>query len=90
MSQAHKEGLAIVEPPEDIPRRIYAVACSHCPSAHYPPDPEAQGIAALPKEERIRHVFRCAWRGAALCKGVCDELGVTEADLDHPDLGRAR
>lgn len=74
----------------EVPRRIYREACSHCPSAHYPPDPEAQDIAALPKEERIRYVFRCAWRGMALCKGVCDELGVTEADLDHPDLGKAR
>jgi hypothetical protein len=79
----------VVKPPEDIPRRIYAVACSRCPSAHYPPDPEAQDIAKLPKEERIRHVFVCGWRRGALCKGVCDELGVTDADLDHPDLGRA-
>jgi hypothetical protein len=80
----------VINPPEDIPRCIHAVACSHCPSAHYPPDPEAQDIAQLPKDERIRHVFVCAWRGGALCRGVCDELGVTEADLDHPDLGRAR
>lgn len=76
--------------PGEVPRRMYDRPCSHCPSAHFPPDPEAADIAALPKDERIRHVFVCSWRGGALCRGVCDQLGVTDSDLDHPDLGRAR
>lgn len=75
--------------PGEVPRRIHQAPCVHCPSAHHPPDPESLDIAALPKEDRIRHVFRCAWRHDALCKGACDQLGVTEADLDNPELGKA-
>lgn len=26
-------------------------------------------------------VFPCAWRPEAMCKGVCDDVGVTEGDL---------
>lgn len=77
-----------IEPPSP-PRTIHARPCKHCPSAHHPPDPEALDLEALPFELRIRHVFACGWNGSALCRGVCDRMGVGPEHLDHPELGRA-
>lgn len=71
------------------PRAIHERPCQHCPSAHFPPDPEALDLESLPFEQRIRHVFPCAWNGSALCRGVCDRMGVGPEHLDDPDLGRA-
>ncbi len=76
------------EPPP-VPRTMHARPCKHCPSAHHPPDPEALDLEALPFELRVQHVFPCAWNGSALCRGVCDRMGVSAEHLDHPMIGRA-
>lgn len=75
--------------PRPVPRVMHAQPCKQCPSAHYPPDPEALDIAALPFAERLLHVFACGWNGSALCRGVCDRLGIGVEHLHHPELGRA-
>lgn len=75
--------------PLAVPRAIHARPCKHCPSAHHAPDPEALELEALPLERRLEHVFPCAWNHAALCRGVCDRMGVGPELLDHPRLGRA-
>ncbi len=75
--------------PLESPRVMNARPCKQCPSAHHEPDPEALDLQALPFDERVKHVFACAWNRVALCRGVCDRMGVGQADLDHPLLGRA-
>ncbi len=75
--------------PGPRPTRIHRHPCARCPSAHFPPDPESQDIAALPYAERIRHVFPCGWRPQALCRGVCDELGVDASNVAEALLGDA-
>jgi hypothetical protein len=37
------------------------------------------------REVQLEGVFSCAWRPGALCKGYCDFLGITEADLTHEE-----
>lgn len=70
---------------------IHRAPCQHCPSAHHPPDPELLDCRAYPKEIRVaHHLFVCAWRPTKVCKGLCDFLGVTEADVrrqanEHPE-----
>lgn len=69
--------------------RIHKAPCKRCPSAHYAPDPEAQDIAAMWARREIPleyAVFSCAWRPDALCRGVCDRLGVTAEDLRREAL----
>ncbi|MGH9903931.1 MAG: hypothetical protein ACRD68_19140 [Pyrinomonadaceae bacterium] len=44
-------------------------------------DPESLDYKAAPRDVQLDSVFRCAWRPEKLCRGYCDFLGVTEADL---------
>lgn len=70
------------EPMSNRPREIHKAPCKHCPSAHYPPDPESTDIKETwPREDQLQSVFPCAWRPEKQCKGYCDFLGVTEEDL---------
>jgi hypothetical protein len=64
------------------PKEIHRNPCKHCPSAHYPPDPEALDTLDYPRDLQIKSVFPCAWRPQKMCKGVCDFLSVTEEDLN--------
>lgn len=61
--------------------KIHTHLCKHCPSSHFPPDPEALDYKAAPRAEQLESVFRCGWRKQKACKGYCDFLGVSEADL---------
>lgn len=70
------------EDPGPRPREIHRHPCARCPSAHYPPDPQALDYLTAPREVQLREgIFPCAWRPEKLCKGVCDRLGVREEDL---------
>lgn len=63
---------------------IWKKPCKNCPSAHFPPDPEAADIEKWFKAGEIGldyAVFTCAWRPGKLCKGVCDRMGLTEEDV---------
>lgn len=78
--------LRIIIKPTALPSiepRMHEHPCAKCPSAHWGPDPEAEEIKTYPHEERVMSVFRCAWRPTLYCKGVCDEMGVTNADLER-------
>lgn len=63
-----------------MPVEIWNKSCRHCPSTKEP-DPEFLDIQTWPKEKRIEIVFVCGWRTSKLCKGFCDAMGITEADL---------
>jgi hypothetical protein len=63
------------------PVEIHAEPCKHCPSAHYPPSPEALDMRAWPRHLQVAAAFPCGWRPTKLCKGYCDSIGMTEADL---------
>jgi hypothetical protein len=60
---------------------IHKAPCKHCPSAHYPPDPESLDVQTWPRQHQREALFVCGWRPDKLCKGQCDELGFTEAEL---------
>ena len=71
------------------PKKIWRRPCGHCPSAHYPPDPESEDIARFYKEGKITAwdaTFVCAWRPGKLCRGVCDNVGVTEKDFQGEEI----
>lgn len=70
--------------------RIHAAPCEHCPSAHYPPDPEALEILTYTKRVQLAYAFPCAWRRSALCRGYCDRAGITEADVSAGQVLEAR
>lgn len=59
---------------------IHAHPCTYCPSVAGD-DPWLADMAAAPRVEQVASVFRCGWRPGKLCRGYCDRLGVTEADL---------
>jgi hypothetical protein len=61
--------------------RAHKVPCRHCPSAHFPPDQESEDILTWPHAERVRAAFPCGWNGKRYCKGYCDQMGVSDADL---------
>ena len=68
--------------PEVRPTTIHKAPCKHCPTAHHPPDPESIDILTTwTREQQREALFPCGWRPDKLCKGQCDELGFTEADL---------
>ncbi len=62
------------------PVEIWKQPCPNCPSTKGP-DPESEDIKTWSKKARIETVFRCALRTEKMCKGYCDEMGVTEEDL---------
>lgn len=61
--------------------RIHDMPCDHCPSAHFPSDPECLDILNFAHTERVKLAFPCAWRPEKLCKGNCDFMGVSEHDI---------
>lgn len=63
------------------PLTIYKRPCPPCPSTKDFLDPEVEDIKTWPREHQLDTVFVCAWRKTKNCKGYCDELGVTEAEL---------
>jgi hypothetical protein len=65
---------------------IHTHPCKRCPSAHYPPDPEALDYLAASRADQVGSVFRCGWRNDKACKGYCDFLGVTDEDLRNAAL----
>lgn len=65
--------------------KIHARACVLCPSVRRPLDPEVQDILTWPREHQVETVFRCAWRPGKLCRGYCDLLRLTEADVHEPE-----
>lgn len=65
-------------------REIHAHPCAHCPSANQPePDEMTRDILTWTRAGQLERVFRCAWRGKKACKGYCDVLGVSEAELQE-------
>lgn len=73
----------------DGPVEIHASPCAHCPSAWLArdsrEDEESKDIKkSCSRAERVASAFPCAWRPGKLCKGYCDYLDVTEADLAVP------
>lgn len=67
-------------------KEIHKVPCINCPSVYNKNngviDPEFEDIKNLDREEHLASVFVCGWRGSKLCKGYCDELNITESDLN--------
>ena len=61
--------------------RAHKAPCRHCPSAHYPPDPESSDVMTWPHSERVKTAFACGWNGKRYCKGYCDQMGISDADL---------
>lgn len=77
-----------ISEPKDLgpsPRTIHATPCELCPSTKGT-DPETEEIMACALEERLKTVFRCAWRPNKLCKGYCDKVGATEENLRNVDF----
>ena len=67
------------------PTTIHANPCAQCPSVAYVrdkfEDPIMEEALDWPRAEQVDSAFPCAWRTQKLCKGYCDYLSVTEADL---------
>lgn len=67
------------------PTTIHANPCAHCPSVAYTrggfDDPLMVEALGWSRTEQVESAFPCAWRTNKLCKGYCDYLSVTEADL---------
>ena len=61
--------------------RAHRVACKNCPSAHFPPDPECIEISTWPHELKVQTAFPCGWNQKRYCKGYCDQMGISETDL---------
>lgn len=65
-------------------KRTYNVmpkACKHCPSAHFPPDPESEDIRDhFSRSEQLDTLFACGWGDGRLCRGYCDFLNVTDEE----------
>lgn len=59
----------------------HKVACKNCPSEHFAPDPECLDMMQLSHAERVKTAFPCAWNGKRYCKGYCDRMGISDADL---------
>ena len=69
-------------PSKEGPSSLHKHACRHCPSTYSPDDPECLQIRDFaPREEKIKSLFRCAWRREKACRGYADFIGVTEMDL---------
>ena len=66
--------------PEPLPEMRPGV-CQHCPSAHYPLDPECLDILAQPKTIKIETAFPCGWDHRYYCRGYCLRMGITNTDL---------
>lgn len=64
----------LVQPDERETILIHDEPCRNCPSAHYPPDPEARDIMEWPEAERLKTAFPCAWRPDKLCRGYWDNV----------------
>jgi hypothetical protein len=64
-----------------MPFEVHRRPCAHCPSAHFPPDPEAEDLARAPREQQVRAAFPCGWRPRKLCRGYCDRIGLTADEL---------
>ena len=64
------------------PTEIHESPCERCPSAHFPPDPEALDMRQWPRRLQVEAAFPCAWRPEKLCKGYCDSIGMTEAEAE--------
>lgn len=71
---------------------IHDHPCAHCPSAHFPPDPESLDYLKASHRFRVEGAFPCAWRPDKYCRGYCDKMGVTAEDLAKartPEQARA-
>ncbi len=66
-------------------KEIHKVSCKNCPSEynkkHNIIDYENEEVKNYPREEQLKTVFPCGWRGSKLCKGYCDEFKINETDL---------
>jgi hypothetical protein len=56
--------------------------CRHCPSAGGRTDHEVDEILTWPRDKQMETLFTCAWTPGKLCRGYCDTLKATEADID--------
>lgn len=52
---------------------VHETSCENCPSEQGT-DPEVEDIFTWPKEERLKTLFRCAWRPERLCKGYWKKM----------------
>lgn len=60
------------------------VACTHCPSAHFPPDPEVRDLLKFgTREQQIDSCFRCGWDQAHLCRGYVTRLKLNTAEITN-------
>ncbi len=83
----HSKFKIILRPPLREPEpKMHTKPCKNCPSAHFPPDPEALAMESWPHEERVKTAFPCGWNGKRYCKGYCDKMGVTNNDLENLHL----
>ena len=66
------------------PTEIHESPCAPCPSTKdLSEDWESQEIREAPRDVRIAHAFRCAWRPGKLCKGYCDFNELTQEDFPN-------
>jgi hypothetical protein len=74
--------LRLPQLPEPEPR-MHAVACQHCPSTHHAPDPQVLDTLKLPFAQRLETCFPCGWNPKRYCRGYCEAMGVSDADLQR-------
>lgn len=61
---------------------IHRNYCARCPSAPgMPDDEETEEYAAADFSTRLEAVFHCGWRYGKACRGICERLRITAADL---------
>lgn len=69
-----------VLPPPPAPE-MHTHPCVHCPSVQGH-DPESADIATWSHADRVETAFPCGWRPNKYCKGYCDQMGISNADLE--------
>lgn len=72
----------------DAHKKIHKHCCKQCPTNNIritgEKDMEVELYRKAPKEILIKEIiFTCAWRPSKLCKGICDEYGITQDDIDN-------
>lgn len=69
-------------------KQIHKHCCKNCPTENVykkgGKDLEVEDLRELPKEILAKEfVFVCYCRNSKLCKGICDQYGITQEYLDN-------
>lgn len=70
-------------------------SCKYCPSVMNKKngviDEEVEEMKLYSKHVIINEfLYDCAWRKGLLCKGFCNDMNITQDDIENYDTGRRK